>query len=94
MKPFALGLLLAFSMVARSAQYESIDLSWKFARFGSMPDGSQKPEPTDSEKSISSPRFDDSKWRTVNLPHDWGIEGPFRADLPNRTGKLPWVGIG
>jgi beta-galactosidase len=23
------------------------------------------------------PRYDDSKWRTVNLPHDWSIEGPF-----------------
>ena len=94
MRQYTLCLLLAFSMVAKGAQYESVDLSWKFARFGNMPDGSQNPEPADSEKSISSPRFDDSKWRTVNLPHDWGIEGPFRADLPNRTGKLPWVGIG
>ena len=21
--------------------------------------------------------FDDSFWKTVNLPHDWAIEGPF-----------------
>ena len=94
MKPLILCLSLAFSIAAKGAQYESFDFSWKFARFGSMPDGSQKPEPADSDQSISSPRFDDSNWRAVNLPHDWGIEGPFRADLPNRTGKLPWVGIG
>ena len=35
-----------------------------------------------------------STWRTLDLPHDWGIEGPFRAELPNNTGKLPWAGIG
>jgi len=37
--------------------------------------------------------FDDSQWRELDLPHDWGIEGPFGAGLPNRTGKLPWAGI-
>ena len=24
-----------------------------------------------------SPKFDDSKWRTVNVPHDWAVELPF-----------------
>lgn len=38
--------------------------------------------------------FDDSKWRTLNLPHDWAIEQGFRKELPNRTGKLPWSGVG
>lgn len=38
--------------------------------------------------------FDDSQWQVVNLPHDWAIQGPFQAELPNRTGKLPWPGIG
>src|SRR5512133_420859 len=38
--------------------------------------------------------YDDSAWRSLQLPHDWGIEGPFRADLPNNTGKRPWAGIG
>jgi len=37
--------------------------------------------------------FDDSTWRTVNLPHDFGIEGPFQQALPGETGKLPWFGI-
>lgn len=26
--------------------------------------------------------FDDSAWRTVDLPHDWAIEGPFLAEGP------------
>ncbi len=94
MKPHLLCLLLAFSLVVNAAQHESFDAAWKFTRFGAMPDGSEKPEPAEVEKSVATKGFDDSNWRTVDLPHDWGIEGPFRADLPNRTGKLPWVGIG
>jgi beta-galactosidase len=42
----------------------------------------------------STAAFDDSAWRKLDVPHDWGIEGPFRADLDNNTGKLPWKGIG
>jgi len=38
--------------------------------------------------------FDDADWRELDLPHDWGIEGPFRMDLDGYTGKLPWRGIG
>lgn len=40
------------------------------------------------------PGFDDTRWRRLDLPHDWGIEGPFQAELPGDTGKLPWAGIG
>ncbi|HEX3101350.1 MAG TPA: glycoside hydrolase family 2 TIM barrel-domain containing protein, partial [Pyrinomonadaceae bacterium] len=38
--------------------------------------------------------FNDSSWRSLNLPHDWGIEGDFKQELPGETGKLPWAGIG
>ncbi|MEO7933584.1 MAG: beta-galactosidase GalB [Chthoniobacterales bacterium] len=38
--------------------------------------------------------FNDSGWRQLNLPHDWGIEGPFDQSLPGETGKLPWSGVG
>lgn len=38
--------------------------------------------------------FDDSEWRPLSLPHDWGIEGPFRMELDGSTGKLPWIGVG
>ncbi len=38
--------------------------------------------------------FNDSTWRKLDVPHDWAIEGPFRADLEGATGKLPWQGIG
>ena len=42
----------------------------------------------------AAPDFDDAAWRSLDVPHDWGIEGPFRDDLDNNTGKLPWKGIG
>ncbi len=45
-------------------------------------------------KSPGAIDFDDSAWRKLNVPHDWGIEGPFRDELPGDTGKLPWRGIG
>jgi beta-galactosidase len=38
--------------------------------------------------------IDDSGWRRVDLPHDWGIEGPFDQQRPGETGKLPWWGVG
>ncbi len=41
----------------------------------------------------ATPLFDDASWRTLNLPHDWGIEGPFKYEYPGETGKLPWWGV-
>ncbi len=38
--------------------------------------------------------FQDADWRSVTLPHDWGIEGPFDIKDPGETGKLPWSGVG
>ncbi len=44
--------------------------------------------------SYVRPEFDDQGWRKLDLPHDWGIEGPFKQEYPGETGKLPWWGIG
>ena len=41
-----------------------------------------------------TPQFDDSAWRTLRLPHDWAIEGPFDAKLNPQTGALPISGTG
>lgn len=42
-----------------------------------------------------NPSLDDSKWRTLSLPHDWSIEGKFSKDNPATPegGALPG-GIG
>jgi beta-galactosidase len=42
----------------------------------------------------TQPGFDDKGWRLLDLPHDWGIEGPFDQKLPGNTGKLPCDGTG
>ena len=57
---------------------ETFDFGWKFLK-GDSP-GAQQPE------------FPDSAWRTVDLPHDWSIEGPF-SDQEKSQGSLP-TGIG
>ncbi len=43
--------------------------------------------------SYAQPDFNDSQWRLLNLPHDWGIEGPFHQEYSGETGKLPWWGV-
>ncbi len=68
----------------------SFDEDWSFLRFGLQPDGNSIPEPD----GISAAGYDDAKWRKLNIPHDWAIEGPFRIDLAGETGKLPYRGIG
>jgi beta-galactosidase len=38
--------------------------------------------------------FDDSGWRTLDLPHDWAIEGPFTQEVYYQGGYLPYPGVG
>ena len=47
-----------------------------------------------SKVAYAQKEFNDSQWRLLNLPHDWGIEGPFKQEYPGETGKLPWWGVG
>ena len=43
-----------------------MDINWKFSQ-------------TDTTDAMK-PGFNDSKWRTLNLPHDWSIEGSFKQE--------------
>jgi len=56
--------------------------------------GGWKFYPGDGEK-FNEPSFDDSHWRSLDLPHDWSIEGEFSNDHPTKIngGALP-AGIG
>ncbi len=41
------------------------------------------------------PEFDDSKWRVLDVPHDWSIEGQFAEDNPSSvSGAFLPMGIG
>src|SRR5271169_3804588 len=53
---------------------------WRFFKGGA--EGAERPE------------FNDSQWRTVRLPHDWAIEGPFEPQFGANTGGLPVFGTG
>jgi len=48
--------------------------------------------------SYTEPGFDDSSWQSVNLPHDWAIQGPFYTGwgdgVGGGMGRLPSPGIG
>ena len=37
--------------------------------------------------------YDDRAWRTLDLPHDWGVEGPFTAAGSGGRGRLPFYGV-
>ena len=55
----------------------------------SFPAGDAQPG---HDVAYAQPAFNDSGWRQLNLPHDWGIEGPFDMKLNGNTGKLPYFG--
>ena len=40
----------------------------------------------EADKNPADPDFDDSGWRTLDLPHDWAIEGDFDEHNPSGTG--------
>ena len=75
---------------AEAGQRVSFNAGWRFARFDLQADGSRLPEPEDA----AAPGFADGQWRQLDLPHDWGIEGPFHIQLSGSTGKRPWFGTG
>ena len=71
---------------------ESFNEGWKFVKFSNA---STDPVASDKEPAnLQSPATNDKNWRSLNLPHDWAIEGPFSDTLENNTGLLPWKGIG
>ena len=64
-----------------------LDFGWKFI-FGHGSDPSkdlgfgygQGDFAKTGDFAFSKSKFDDSKWRTLNLPHDWAVELPFVHD--------------
>lgn len=45
------------------------------------------------DSAAIQPSYDDSKWRKLDLPHDWSVEGQLSPSLASCTGYLPG-GIG
>ena len=88
MAHFKLFLLLALLVSTLSAaepslprSRESFDAAWSFSLGDSL--------------GVEAPDFDDSRWRQLDLPHDWSVEASFDPDAPGGAprGYLP-AGIG
>ncbi len=77
-----LALMLFFFMatVGHAEERKSFNSNWKFFK--------------GREVAASSSQFDDSQWRSLTLPHDWAIEGPFDQKYNARCGGLPFHGTG
>src|SRR5476651_450896 len=71
----------AFAHAQTPRKTEDFDANWKFF--------------LGDDADAKDANFDDSKWRKLNLPHDWSIEGNFDEKNPSTQaeGGLP-AGIG
>ena len=66
---------------ASTRMRDSFDFGWKFFK-GDAPDA-------------QSPGFADATWRSLDLPHDWSVEGPFaQNELSGGAGGNAPTGIG
>ena len=76
------ALLLATGIIHSKPQFgraELFNANWKFM--------------LSDVKQGAQPGLDDSKWRVLNLPHDWTVEGVYSPDKASSNGYLPG-GIG
>ena len=77
---FFLAALVFISVNIKAREKTTLQTGWRFTK-GNFENASQ-------------PGFDDSKWQSVTIPHDWAISGPVIKDGDGNTGKLPWKGEG
>jgi len=71
---FILLILFSSSLNAKNTrEVQDFNQNWKFTL-------------ADSTLNASTIVFDDSKWRLLNLPHDWSIESDFGKDFPATAG--------
>jgi len=74
---YRIGLICLFTVgssvaFAQSRSTQDFDNNWKFI--------------LDSTHNYSEVNVKDNNWRTLNLPHDWSIEGTFSKDNPAGAG--------
>ena len=69
--------MVAVLLLLVAQQTQTFDRDWRF-HLGDVPGAEQ-------------PAFDDSKWRRLDVPHDWSIEGAFSEQSPAGVagGALP-----
>lgn len=73
-----LSFLLFISTINAQVSFgepQLLNNGWKFAK--------------GNPENASAVDFDDTRWRSVDLPHDWSVEGPYSPHLASATGYLP-----
>ena len=60
---------------------EQLNTGWSFLRMDAAMN-------VDEQPNMKEKNFDDSRWRKVNLPHDWGVELPMSPDKGSCQGYL------
>lgn len=65
-------LLLPLTLAAYSRDRKNIDEGWRFILADTA--------------AMANPDYDDSRWRVLDLPHDWAIEGDFLPTNPSGAG--------
>jgi len=73
--------LFCISIVHAQRIIQSFDTNWKFIK--------------EDINGAEQTAFNDAAWRSLNVPHDWSIEGPYdRANTTGRGGGFLPGGIG
>lgn len=81
MRRLLILLLISLSTLAAGRTTLPFDHSWRFLKGDAA--------------GAETPAFDDVAWRTLDVPHDWSIEGPFDEKNPTRgSGAFLPAGIG
>ena len=92
----ALAVSSSVASAATDGRSRDFDQGWKFALVNSA----DTTDPTGAYADAMDPSFDDSSWRSVDVPHDWSNELAFTnapgAGTDSGTGWLPgglgWYG--
>jgi len=68
--------VLATSSLYMSAQRKEVQLNngWKFSRAEQL-----------DAVAPSTVGYDDKKWQSVSVPHDWAVNGPFDKEIDKQT---------
>ena len=69
MKKISLFIFLMIPLASLARERKNIDFDWQFILADSA--------------HFASPDYNDKAWRTLDLPHDWAIEGDFSPANPS-----------
>ena len=77
--PALLAILTSHLLAADTTgprEHLSLDANWKFHLGDDWPNALRL-DKAGASSGPASEKFNDTAWRTLNLPHDWAIELPF-----------------